>query len=189
MISPVPSTASSPSTWWRVTPYLTARMPPALVATAAAEAGAALAGKHRVDEAVPRRRLVELAEASRPGCTTATWFSTSISRIGAHLAEREGAARAWHARSCQAGSRTARGDRHARSRAIRMTSPTSVAEWGSTTMSGACQRAWSDSSCQSSSLTSAPLSTRAGPSSVVSLSSAPSHLAILQAPVKAAGRF
>ena len=31
--SPVPSTASMPSTWWRVTPYFTARMPPALVAT------------------------------------------------------------------------------------------------------------------------------------------------------------
>src|SRR5437879_8851438 len=33
MTSPVPSTASTPSTWWRVTPYFTARMPPALVAT------------------------------------------------------------------------------------------------------------------------------------------------------------
>ena len=33
MTSPVGSTASSPSTWWRVTPYFTARMPPALVAT------------------------------------------------------------------------------------------------------------------------------------------------------------
>ncbi len=33
MTSPPGSTASRPSTWWRVTPYFTARMPPALVAT------------------------------------------------------------------------------------------------------------------------------------------------------------
>jgi hypothetical protein len=31
--SPEASTASTPSTWWRVTPYFTARMPPALVPT------------------------------------------------------------------------------------------------------------------------------------------------------------
>ena len=31
--SPLASTASRPSTWWRVTPYLMARIPPALVAT------------------------------------------------------------------------------------------------------------------------------------------------------------
>src|SRR6266704_1751752 len=30
--SPEASTASTPSTWWRVTPYLTARIPPAFVA-------------------------------------------------------------------------------------------------------------------------------------------------------------
>ena len=33
MISPVGSTACNPSTLWRATPYLTARMPPALVPT------------------------------------------------------------------------------------------------------------------------------------------------------------
>ena len=33
MTSPSASTASRPSTWWRVTPYFTARIPPAFVAT------------------------------------------------------------------------------------------------------------------------------------------------------------
>ena len=62
MTSPVPSTASRPSTWWRVTPYFTARMPPALVATLPPRLALVLAREHRVHEPVRRGRLVELVE-------------------------------------------------------------------------------------------------------------------------------
>jgi hypothetical protein len=78
--SPVGSAACSPSTLWRVTPYLTARMPPALVPTLPPTLALSSPGK-----TVYTNRAAAVA-ASRsasvtPGCTTATWLSASISRI------------------------------------------------------------------------------------------------------------
>ena len=60
--SPVPRTASRPRTWWRVTPYLTARIPPALVDTLPPNEARLLAGEHRVDEAVGKQRGVQIGQ-------------------------------------------------------------------------------------------------------------------------------
>ena len=81
MTSPVASTASSPSTWCRVTPYFTARMPPAFVATLPPRLALYSPGNTGYTSPCGGGRPRRAGRGCTPGCTTATWLSWSISRI------------------------------------------------------------------------------------------------------------
>lgn len=78
MISPVGSTASSPTTWCRVTPYLTARIPPAFVPTLPPTLALSSPGWTVYPSPASAVRASRSASVT-PGWTTATWFAVSTS--------------------------------------------------------------------------------------------------------------
>ena len=113
MISPVPSTASTPSTWWRVTPYFTARIPPALVATLPprlAEYSPGNTGYTSPSGASERVELLERHAGLHDGHVV---LSVDLEHLGHPLEVDDDAAVARDARARQTGCAPPRSDRHA----------------------------------------------------------------------------